>query len=99
MNHLDIPQLIPRSEKLHSSLAWTTQSEIDFIDSLDEETLPKYHEALKKREVWGFDREAVFDHIEKRKAATKQPKASDWPDDESRIDIIGQNGNSGDHYK
>lgn len=25
-------------------------------------------------------------------------KASGWPD-ESRIDVIGQNGNNGDHYK
>lgn len=31
-------------------------------------------------------------------AKSDSVKESDWPENESRIDLIGCNGNTGDHY-
>jgi hypothetical protein len=49
-------------------------------------------EDLKKAR-WYINRE-----IEKREKLIKKPPTK-WPDSDSRIDAIGQNGNDGLHYK
>jgi len=37
--------------------------------------------------------------IDMGQAVTKEEKDALWPIDEKRIDIIGPNGNDGDHYE
>lgn len=36
---------------------------------------------------------------EQLRVATNQRESLDWPTDDERVDIIGQNGNDGDHYR
>ena len=65
----------------------------DYPINPDPITKPFPHKILRrpkpKKRVW----------LEKEPDATPLPEAADWPEDDNRVDTIGQNGNDGLHYE
>lgn len=69
---------------------------VAFKDGLDEGFQDGYSQgyaaALAEQ---GYDTAAIPDLAAKHSDLKME---AEWPEDDSRVDIIGQNGNTGDHY-
>ena len=53
---------------------------------------------LSRRELLQHAKEEALDLAEYLQTLIDMEQPKQWPKDESRIDIIGSNGNDGDHY-